>query len=156
MTAAFLGFTFLIAACFPIGGQIAQYVAGGMYGSVFKGYPPIYFHLMMLAATYAPAAVVTAWFFSSARLRERVPTPVPGEYLMLFGVVLSFVYIATRLFTSTIQGGGPSFVVIQFAPLLLWPARIVLAVGAVKLLLAARPAAPNAGQGINSMPRTSR
>lgn len=156
MTSAFFGFTFLIAACFPIGGQIAQYLVGGMYGDVFKSFPPIYFHLMMLAATYVPAALITAWFFSAARLRQRVPTPVPGAGLMLLGVLLSCAYIAARLYTTAMPGGGPGFAVIQFAPYLLWPARIVLIIGAVKFLLEARPSVTAIGQAIYTMPRTSR
>lgn len=156
MMRVFFGFTFLIAAFFPIGGQIAQYLTGGMYGQVFKDLPPVYFHLLVLAASYVPAALITAWFFSAARLRERLPTPIPGAGFLFIGVLLSCIYIAARLYTSIIQGGGPSFVVIQFAPFLLWPARIVLVIGAVQMLLEARPSVTAIGQAIYTMPRTSR
>ena len=138
MIIAFLGFTFLIAALFPFGPQLAQFAGVGMYGGVFKGSPPIAFHLFTLLITYLPAALVTAWFFGGAKLKARLPSPVPGASLMLFGVALTLLFILARLLASIVPGGGPGFVVAQFGPLALWPARILLAVGAVKLLLAAR------------------
>jgi hypothetical protein len=145
---AFLGFTFLLAALFPIGGQLFQMAAGGMYASLFNGIPQVFFVLAMIA-TYALPALVTAWFFKSARLRERVTSRPPGATLMLIGVLLSVVHIVASIFASTIEGGGASFVVSQLAPLITWPARIVLIIGAGKFLLAADPS----NQPLNARPR---
>lgn len=139
MAGAFFGFTFLLAAFFPVGGLLADIVTGGKYGGLLKSFPPMYFHLLVVVMTYVPAALVTAWFFKSAQLRKRVPTPVPGASLMILGVVMSLAYFAAGLFASTVPGGGGSFVVMQLAPLVLGPARVVLTIGAVKFLLSASP-----------------
>jgi hypothetical protein len=133
----FLGFTFLLAAFFPLAPQLLQLAGISLFASVFKSSPAA-FHLLTLVITYAPAALVTAWFFSSANLKNRLPSPVPGTTVMLAGVALTLVFVVARLLASTIPGGGPSFLVGQLGPLVVWPARILLVIGAVRLLLAAR------------------
>jgi hypothetical protein len=149
---AFLGVTFLIAALFPIGAQLAQLTLVGISGGVFKGSPPLLFHLVALLLTYAPAALVTAWFVKSSNLRVRLPRQVPGSAHMILGVGLTCAYVAVRLFASTIEGGGPSFMVAQFSPFVLWPARVLLLVGVVRLLLAASPSNPSIDRTTSDKP----
>jgi hypothetical protein len=139
MTKAFLGLTFLAAALFPVGGYLAEILTGGMYGETFGVLPPILFHLFSLAMTYLPAAAVTAWFFRSAQLASRVPLQAPGSIVLLLGSILTVIYLVIFLFASTIEGGGVGALVAQLSPFILWPARALLAVGVVKLLLSARP-----------------
>lgn len=62
MNVAFFGFTFLIAAFFPIGGEVAQLLLRSIFGGALKGTPPIFLHLLLLVLTYLPAALVTSWF----------------------------------------------------------------------------------------------
>jgi hypothetical protein len=138
LTIAFLGFTFLIAALFPVGPQFIQFALGG-YLLLLKGAPAIVVKLLTLVLTFFPAAIVTAWFFRRFELRARVSDEVPGKRLMSIGVVLTCAYVAAFYFASTIPGGGPAYVVGQFSPFVLWPARAFLAVGVVKFLLAVRP-----------------
>ena len=139
MTKAFLGFTFLIAALFPVGGYLAEILTGGMYGETFGVLPPILYHLFSLAMVYLPAAAVTTWFFRSAQLASRMPLQVPGSNMLLIGTMLTVAFLVIRLFASTIEGGGVSALVDQLSPLILWPARALLAVGVVKLLLSVSP-----------------
>jgi hypothetical protein len=54
-------------------------------------------------------------------------------------VVLTALYLGARVLGSTVEGGGGSYVVASFAPYVVWPARVLLAVGVVRLLLAAAP-----------------
>ncbi|WP_156404437.1 hypothetical protein [Curvibacter sp. PAE-UM] len=140
MTIAFWGFTFLLVAFFPIGGEIVLTLFRGFLGAMLKESPPILPNLVALVLTYLPAAVVTAWFFRASNLPERVPSPIPGRGAFLVGIVLTCLHVVARLLASTVEGGGGSFVVMQFAPFILWPAQVLLAIGAVKLLLAATPA----------------
>ena len=139
MTIIFLGFTFLLAAIFPIGGLIAQIATGGMYGPIFGKFPPIFFHLLTLLLSYVPMAIVSWIVLRKTNLSARLPDPPPGRGLLLTGVLLIFIYLAIRLFASTIQGGGPSFVVSSFAPYVIIPANICLVIGVAKILLAASP-----------------
>lgn len=62
------------------------------------------------------------------------PTPTINFLLGLANFLLIF-YIASRTFASTIAGGGASFAVISYAPLVLVPAWALLAIGLVKLTI---------------------
>lgn len=156
MNVAFFGFTFLIAAFFPIGGEIAQLLLRSIFGGALRGTPPIFLHLLLLVLTYLPAALVTSWFFRTSKLLSRVPSALPGAGFFVAGIVLTVVYLAARLLASTVEGGGGSFVVMQFGPFILWPARVLLAIGAVKLLLAATPSNTSIGTDTQQQNAASR
>lgn len=132
-----LGFTILLATLFPIAGSLTQLVTGGMYGPIFGKFPPIYFHLIVLALSYIPMAIVAYLFVRKANLASRLPDPIPGRGALLTGIVLVVAYLAARLFASTVPGGGGSFVVMSFAPLVIIPANAFLVIGATKVLLSA-------------------
>ena len=132
-----LGFTILLATLFPIAGSLTQLATGGMYGPIFGKFPPIYFHLIVLALSYIPMAIVAYLFVRKANLASRLPDPIPGRGALLTGIVLVVAYLAARLFASTVPGGGGSFVVMSFAPLVIIPANAFLVIGATKVLLSA-------------------
>jgi hypothetical protein len=134
MTKAFLGFTFLIAALFPVGGYLAEILYGATPGVL----PSVLYPLFSLAMVYLPAAVATAWFFRSTQLASRVPLQVPGSTMLLIGSMLTVFYLVILLFAPTIGGGGVSALVDRRSLFILLPARALLAGGAVKLLLSAR------------------
>lgn len=137
------GFTVLLMQLFPTG-WIARVVSGGgMYGSVFKGISPIWYHMFSLTLSLLVAGAIVWMFLKKVKLRSRLPADVPGLRWLMVGVVLVVLYLLPRLLVSTIQGGGPSFVVTQFSPFLLLPAKLALIVGAVTVLLAASPASPD-------------
>jgi hypothetical protein len=138
MSIVFLGIVFLLVALVPVGEVMAPWLLGPFRSSL-KGTPPIFLHLLVLACTLVPAALVTAWFFRASQLAERVPKPIPGNGFILLGVMLMVFYLAARLLASTVQGGGGSFVVMSFAPFVVWPARIMILWGVCKVLLSARP-----------------
>jgi hypothetical protein len=133
MTKAFLGFTFLIAALFPVGGYLVQI----LYGEIPGVLPSVLRPMFSLAMVYLPAAAATAWFFRSTQLASRVPLQVPGSTMLLIGSMLTVIYLVILLFAST--GGVVSVLVDQRSLFILFPARALLAVGTVKLLLGARP-----------------
>lgn len=137
MPVVILGFTILLATLFPVAGSLAQLATGGMYGPIFGKSPPIYFHLLVLALSYIPMAIVAYLFVRKANLASRLPDPIPGRGALLTGIVLVVAYLAARLFASTVPGGGGSFVVMSFAPFVVIPANVFLVIGATKVLLSA-------------------
>jgi hypothetical protein len=143
MTSVFLGFTFLIAALFPVGTYLAQLATGGFGGPTVTSLPPIISYLVLLALTYAPAAVVTAIAFYSTNLKRRLPKSPSGQRVTLTGVILTIFYLAIPLLVSTIQGRAPGLILMRFSPFILWPARVLLAIGVVQVLLAAKPSKPS-------------
>jgi len=139
MAVFFMGFVFLIAAIFPVGELIWPVVRGLTFGQNLRGAPTLLLHGLFLLVTYLPAAFVTWWFLSASRLRSRLPFPIPGYALITSGVVVSVLYLVVRVFAATVEGGGGSYVVAILAPYAVWPARVLLALGIVRVLLAAAP-----------------
>lgn len=78
-------------------------------------------------------------FFKYSRLKYRFDNKIPAQNIMLFGVLLTSIYLAVLTMASTVEGGGGAFTVLQFSPFIIWPARALLIFGAVKVLLAANP-----------------
>jgi hypothetical protein len=139
MVVPFIGLVFLIAAMFPVGEFVWPVARGLIFGSHVRETSPLVLHAMFLLLTYLPASIVAWWFLSASRLRDRLPTPFPGSSLVFTGVVLTMLYLGARVLAAAVEGGGGSYVVASFAPYVVWPARALLAVGVVKLLLAAVP-----------------
>jgi hypothetical protein len=135
MRKAFLGFTFLIATLFPVGG----YLADILYGKVTGVLPSVLYPLFSLAMVSLPAAVATAWFFGSTQLASRVPLQVPGSTMLLIGAMLTVIHLVILLFAPTIRTRRVSALIDRRSLFILFPARALLAVGAVKLLLSATP-----------------
>lgn len=138
MRVVFLGVVFLLAALFPVGEFFARWLLAPFHNSL-KGTTPVLLHLLLLAVGFVPAALIAGWFFRASKLAERVPTPTPGRSLVLLGVILMAIYLLARLLASTVEGGGGSYVVMNLAPFIVWPSRILLAVGFCKVLLSANP-----------------
>ena len=134
-----LGMTIILAKLFPIGGELVGMVLGSMSGPVLGKIPPAVLSLIMLLATYAPAALFAAIFVRKAQLKNRLPRGVPGRKLIIAGVLWLGVFVAVAIFASRIRGGGAGFVVSMFGPYLIIPADILIVVGVVKALLAALP-----------------
>jgi hypothetical protein len=138
MTIVFLGFVLLLVALFPMGDLLAPLLLAPFRSSL-KGTPPMVLHLLVMAISLVPAALVTGWFLRSSLLSERVPRPVAGSGFLLLGVVLMVFYLLAGLLASTVQGGGGTYVVMSLAPFVVWPARFMLVVGVCKALLSASP-----------------
>jgi hypothetical protein len=110
----------------------------------------------VLLLTYAPAMVVTGCFFRMSKIRERIPHPVPGRVFMTVGVSLTLFYLAARLLASGAEGGGGSFAVLQLSPYIVWPARVLLIIGLVRLLLSATPPKTLSHPGHSVIPASPR
>ncbi|MFZ6656939.1 hypothetical protein [Undibacterium sp. TJN19] len=125
----FLSFMFLLADFLPIGTYLMRLIPG------FHSMPPGVYAVLTLLFRYAPAALITAWFFKTEKLQQRVPAPIPGVKFLFAGVMITLAVIAISMLASTIEGGGGSYVVSTFAFYILLPARLLMLVGAVKFLM---------------------
>jgi hypothetical protein len=134
-----VGITLLVAHLFPFGSQIVGALFGGMYGPSFGGGSPVIFHTVMLVANYIPAAIVAVVFVRKSELSRRIGDESAGRTAITIGLVLTLLYLAPRLFASSVPGGGAAFAVSMFAPYFLIPAKIFVVYGVTKQLLAASP-----------------
>lgn len=139
MIIVFFGLVMLLAIMLPFGSVLIQLLTGGMYGSFFREFPPVVFHIASFISVYLPIMLVVGIFMAKTNLRDRLPDPAPGKAWLLLGIIFSLLPIATILLASTIQGGGASFVAAQFLPFVTLVAKALLIVGAVKVLLSAAP-----------------
>ncbi|MES2318055.1 MAG: hypothetical protein V4631_11240 [Pseudomonadota bacterium] len=128
-----LGFTILITTFVPIGSYVAHFL-GGMYGPVFGKGPPVLFHLFSLALNYAPLGVLITLLLRKYTVIDRVPRKYQSTVLFGLGTILILAYLAVRLLASTVAGGGASFVVASFSVFIVYPALLMLMIGAVKFL----------------------
>ncbi len=137
-----IGFSVLVIQLFPTDWIVELITGGGMYGSVFGGISPFWYLLFSLIIRLAMAGMVVWLFFSKTRLSSRLPADIPGKKSLIVGTVLVLLFFVLLLLASTIRGGGATYTVAQFAPLFLVVAKILLVVGAVRVLLAASPVSP--------------
>lgn len=93
-------------------------------------------HLLSTFANYwLPALLI---YLVLRMLRVQTWLKSKGGALILVGVAnaLLIAYVTTRIMASSIVGGGPSFVVASFAPLVVFPSWLLLAVGLTWLVAA--------------------
>jgi hypothetical protein len=93
--------------------------------------------LLLLLVTYLLAALMTAWFFKVSKLGERLPSPVPGRGFMIAGVVLSLPALVTTPLLASKVGNWGLLLTVVLSNLAL----VLLIIGAVTAVLAARPKA---------------
>lgn len=134
-----LGFTFILAAEFPVGELLLRSVQLVFHMPVPKPSSVIYWRLLSLALSYGAAALLVNALVRRTHLKERIPPDVSGKGFLLAGVVIIAGFAALRLFASTIPGGGISLVVGMGAFLPLLVAKGLLYVGAVNILVSVRP-----------------
>ena len=110
-----------------------------MYGSVFKGYPPVVFLSINLLLTYIIPLIFTLIFIKKTNLKSRVPQQKPGKVLLLTGAALILLPQFLRLLTSTVPGGGASFALMSLAAPFVLVAHLLLIIGAIKLFMSVKP-----------------
>lgn len=132
----------MINIALAIGFAIASLFSPGKHalallvdGPVFQSLPPYQGHLLFAFASYLVPSVLIFLFLRFIHA-ERWLRPRPAIHALLgLANVLLILYVSARTFASTIQGGGASFVVLQLAPLIIFPAWTLLTVGLIWLII---------------------
>jgi len=125
-----LAFAFAISSLLSPGRRILQLAVDG---PVFQSLPPYQGHLLLGFANYWVPAVLAYLILRFIRAESWL-RPRPAIHVLL-GLAngLLILYVASRTFASTVQGGGASFVVMSFAPFVIFPAWTMLGTGIVWL-----------------------
>lgn len=127
-----LALAFAIFFQFAPGGMILQLLVDG---PVLQSLPPYQAHLLLSVVNHWIPAALVYFLFRLPRLGGFIRPRVAIHVLLGLANVLLVLYVAVRVFASTIQGGGASFVVMSFAPLVIYPAKVLLAIGLIWLLI---------------------
>jgi multidrug efflux pump subunit AcrB len=112
---------------------------GGMYGTFFKQFPPAAYISFSITVSLLVAFLLASIFISKSNLINRLPDPIPGGNMLAFGGFVILLPQILRIFTSMVEGGGASFVLMNFAAPVVSVAKLVLYVGIIKLLMAVKP-----------------
>lgn len=121
-----LALAFVISFLLSPGGRILRMLVDA---PVLQSLPPYQGHLLLAFANYWIPAVLIYVMLRMASGNNWLRPRTAIHALLGLGNVLLVFYVAARTFASTIQGGGASFVVMSFAPFVLWPALSMLAIG---------------------------
>lgn len=125
-----LGVAFALSSLFSIGAKVL-----GVLGvtSVLRLLEPYQQHILLALAGYWLPAILIYIFFRLTRLDSRLQPTTAVHSTILTANLLLVLYVATRVFASTVPGGGASFAVISMSPLVIFPAWALLAFGFITL-----------------------
>ncbi len=133
-----IGLTLFLLTIVPTS-YITQILSRGMYGPIFKQFPPAVFISFNLVMNIVVAFIIASVFINKADLYNRLPRPIPGQNLLFIGGAIILLPQLLRVFTSMIQGGGASYALMHLAGPFVLVAKIVLYIGVIKLLMAVKP-----------------
>ena len=136
MRIIFVGFTLLLTLVLPIGEKLLLLSLTLL--NIGRGFSTAFFYFAQMASNFLFSAVLIAIFFKIIRLRERLPNPVSKNSFMVAGVVLSLICMFTLTFSYQISNGRVNELRTFIIPLY-WISNILLFIGAVKVLLDAKP-----------------
>jgi hypothetical protein len=151
MPIIFIALAIVFAAFVPMLGMLAPLVLGAVFES-FGHHPssamPAYLPILGALITYIPGAIISLLFIKLSKLRERLPSPIPGVVLMSIGLALWIVQFIALQATSISTAIQRSNVAIQIIGVAAWFAMPLLLAGIVKMLLAAQP-----NKSVNGTPK---
>ena len=134
-----LGLTIFFVSMIPVGSFLFRKFVGGMYSPMFKEYPHYVFLSLNLIATYVIPLIVTLLFIKYFNVKDRLPRPYPSKWLFSIDAFFILLPQLLRLWTSTIEGGGASFVLMSYAAPFIVAAKALIVIGAIKLFMAMKP-----------------
>lgn len=132
------GMTMFLMLVIPTG-YLTNLLLGGMYGSIFKQYPPSVYIALNLALTLIIPYILASIFITKTDLYNRLPKTIPGLNLLVTGGIIILLPQVLRIFTSMVEGGGVSFVLMSLAAPLVLVAKIIVYIGLIKLLMSVKP-----------------
>jgi|TARA_R110001599_G_scaffold335619_3_gene552806 hypothetical protein len=140
MKTTLFGFTLLIAITIPLAKYLMTYSGlGGMYGVFWKQFPPSVYIASTLLIQYGISFAFAFLLAFKLELKNRLPSPLAGRHLIWIGGLLLVTPTVLRIFTSMVQGGGASFVLMSIASPFILVGKILFYIGIFQLLLAIKP-----------------
>ncbi len=140
MKTTLFGLTILIASVAPITAYIFKLSGlGGMYGKFWKQFPPFVYISTNLIIHLVVSFSLALLVFHLLDLKNRIPSPVAGKYLIWVGGFAMFFPLVLRVFTSMIPGGGASFALMSISAPIVLLGKIIFYSGFFFLLLAIKP-----------------
>ena len=140
MKTTLFGFTLLIAITIPFVKYLKVYFGlGGMHVGFWKQFSPSAYIASTLLFQYGISFALAFLLAFKLKLKKRIPSPLAGRYLIWIGGLLLIAPTILRIFTSMIEGGGASFVLISLSAPFVLIGKILFYIGIFQLILAIKP-----------------
>jgi len=130
----FIATVILATSLLPIG-AIFSHFAKGMYGPIFKGISPAIYLIANIATSYTFAAILVLIIFKKTNLFDRIKRNFLSPVLFCIGNTIFILYLAIRVFASSIEGGGTSMAVSVLGQYPLSIAKACLGIAFIRLLI---------------------
>ena len=127
-----LGASFALYTLFSPGTKVLGYLG---VTSLLKILPHYQQHLVFAMVSYWMPALLIYVLVRALRVDRRLRPNVAVHSTIALANVLTVLYAAARIFASTVEGGGASYVVSSLAPFVLVPVWVLLAIGFLTLLV---------------------
>jgi hypothetical protein len=121
-----LALAFTISLLFSIGGKLLVWLFGE---PLLRSIPPYQGHLFNVFANYWIPAILIYFAFRLTKARNWLRPSTTIQVLVGLGNLLFILFVSARVLASTVQGGGASFVLMQFAPIVVLPAKALIIAG---------------------------
>jgi hypothetical protein len=124
------GAAFAASSIFSTGAKIL-----GALGitSALRLLQPYQQHSLLAFVSYWLPAILIYTLFRLTKLDSRLRPTTAVHSTILIANLLLVLYVAVRIFASTVPGGGVSFAVASMSPLVIFPAWALLAFGFIRL-----------------------
>jgi len=134
----FVGLTILFGSLFNLRSDLFYYLPSELYAYPRKGITNAEYNTIVISLRWVIPAIVVAGFLWLARIRGRI-TPGWSITLIAIGTALFVLQFALGFLASSIPGGGPSFVARALLSYASFPIKVILFVGAVRMLMTLKP-----------------
>lgn len=126
-----LGISFLLSSVFPIGKLFLSITGFSTALSALANHEA---YVIASIAKYWVPTILLYIGFRVTRIDIRIKPSATTSTLVLIGNILCMLYLSVRIFASTIEGGGPSFLVASFSIFIIGPAILLYVIGFINLL----------------------
>ncbi|MGE4544029.1 MAG: hypothetical protein AB7D06_07970 [Pedobacter sp.] len=132
------GLIIILSGVIPTG-LLLRKIFGGMYGPSFKNISPAIYHLINISISYLVTGLFVYVFLKRLDIFNRLKKDYASTALFAVGNGIILFYLAVRIFSSTIPGGGAPMVVSMLGiyPLLISKALLYIAI--VRVLIGVEP-----------------
>lgn len=127
-----LGFAFILSSIFSTGAKILWAMGLMLNLRILQPYQT---HAINVLASYWLPAILIFIVLRVSRLDSKLRPTTAIHTTILIANILLTLYVTVRIFASTVEGGGASFVVASMSPIIIIPAWILLAIGFIKLII---------------------
>lgn len=141
MVIIFIAFTLILTSIFPVGSTLFSAIITSLNinANHYDRSTAVLMSYGMVISNYLISALIVWAFFWASDLKQRLPEKTPGIGLMKGGLAISLIYTAFYILATRVEGGGAAFVVLSLGVYFLWPGKLLMLAGAVKVLLSAKP-----------------